>query len=469
MFIYNHFFNTMHNASIVADLRYKIEKSFQLLTNYNWLINSYVLDFYVDNHWKRLPPCWQSFFDQLEIQNLKDLLTTDSQPSEANIWPLSILAIRAFLRSFCLPRQLSLNTRKSTSEPPTSLKQALQKLFDKSVKLKKRHEIEKFSEECWRTGRNTDVEYLVDIGSGQGNLARALAFQYGFKVCCIEQDEKLVETARSKDEVLSSQLKKQFKIEDVSRPIHLSKKVNLGEIDTVQFVDMIRDAFDVEKDAPFRFGLIGLHPCGDLATYLIKLFLSCPEAKFIKVVCCCYMKLTTKDKHCRDYGFPLSAFSNSIGLELSYEAREIACHAIEQYRLKLDTDYEALKVHAFRAALENIIVRTHPELKHSGLKSTKVHNMSFQQYCARAIMGLGIELPQGEMEAEETYRNLSLWERVVKFYTLRLMFAPLIESIILYDRRLFLLEQGVSSEIDVIFEATSSPRNHALTGCKSIN
>lgn len=225
-------------------------------------------------------------------------------------------------------------------------------------------------------------------------------------------------------------------------PIHLSKKVNLEEIDAAQFVEMIRDAFDVEKDAPFRFGLIGLHPCGDLATYLIKLFLSCSEAHFIKVVCCCYMKLSTKEDHCQDYGFPMSAFSKMIDLKLSYEAREIACHAIEQYCQKLDTDYEELKVHAFRAALERIIVSVHPELKHSGLKSTKVFNMSFQQYCARATTGLGIELPQAELESEETRTNLALWERVVKFYTLRLMLAPLIESIILYDRRLFLLEQG---------------------------
>jgi len=42
------------------------------------------------------------------------------------------------------------------------------------------------------------------------------------------------------------------------------------------------------------FGLVGLHPCGDLAPTLLQLFSACEEAKFISIVGCCYMKMTTK-------------------------------------------------------------------------------------------------------------------------------------------------------------------------------
>lgn len=143
----------------------------------------------------------------------------------------------------------------------------------------------------------------------------------------------------------------------------------------------------------------------------------------------------------------MSAFCKRRELHLSYEAREIACHAIEQYYSKLGSDYQELKVHAFRAAVEKIIVQLYPHMKHSGVRSTKVTNLSFQQYCEKATSGMGLDLPETAMESPEIESDLRHWERVVKFYTLRLMFAPLVESIVLYDRWLYLLEQGECFEL----------------------
>ena len=42
------------------------------------------------------------------------------------------------------------------------------------------------------------------------------------------------------------------------------------------------------------FGLVGLHPCGDLATTLLRIYSLHKEAKFICIVGCCYMKLTLR-------------------------------------------------------------------------------------------------------------------------------------------------------------------------------
>ncbi|XP_062549539.1 methyltransferase-like protein 25B [Armigeres subalbatus] len=452
----------MDNETTKRDLQRKLRNSKRIISKYDWLIDSYVLDFYVDNHWEQLPPSWKLCFDGLDVRELKGLLT-DDKFNTRHLWPLSILALRILFREYCLARNLNIET---DLENERTQCRAKQKLFDKSVKLKKRHEIEKFGEQCWKTGRKTNVQHLVDIGSGQGNLARTLCYGFEFKVCCIEQDEKLVASARLKDEEVSSRLKRQLKIETKHHPVHLSKKVDLEAIDPSQFVEMVRDAFNVEKDASFQFGLVGLHPCGDLAVFLMKLFLSCPEARFIKLVCCCYMKLSTAKDKCTNYGFPMSTFSKQLGLGLSYEAREIACHAIEQYNRKLGGDYGELKVHAFRAAVEKIIVKLYPHLKHSGLRSTKVTDLNFRQYCDKATNGMGLELPAEELESTETVNDLHHWERVVKFYTLRLMFAPLIESIVLYDRWLYLLEQGIQCGLDVIFDPICSPRNHALTGEK---
>lgn len=70
--------------------------------------------------------------------------------------------------------------------------------------------------------------------------------------------------------------------------------------------------------------------------------------------------------------FPLSTFCKNARYNLSYNSREVACHATEMYMKKLKSDRQReLKVHAFRAALEKVIVKSWPQLAHSQLSNTK--------------------------------------------------------------------------------------------------
>lgn len=60
------------------------------------------------------------------------------------------------------------------------------------------------------------------------------------------------------------------------------------------------------------------------------------------------------------------------------------------------------------------------------------------------MKGLSIEnLPEHELNSAVTQNDILNWRNIVIFYTLRLFFAPLIESVILYDRVLYLLENGM--------------------------
>ena len=58
------------------------------------------------------------------------------------------------------------------------------------------------------------------------------------------------------------------------------------------------------------------------------------------------------------------------------------------------------------------------------------------------------------------------WWRVVAFYTLRLLFGPLLETVLLLDRGLYLLEQGLDSLLVPIFDPRLSPRNFVLLSHK---
>lgn len=70
--------------------------------------------------------------------------------------------------------------------------------------------------------------------------------------------------------------------------------------------------------------------------------------------------------------FPISKFCKNAGYSLSYNSREVACHAIEMYMEKLKSDkHLELKVHAFRAALEKVIMKSWPQHTHSQLSNMK--------------------------------------------------------------------------------------------------
>jgi hypothetical protein len=58
----------------------------------------------------------------------------------------------------------------------------------------------------------------------------------------------------------------------------------------------------------------------------------------------------------------------------------------------------------------------------------------------------------------EVSARLCRWWDVVSFYSLRLSLAPLVETVMLLDRCVYLRENGFDATIAPIFEPTVSPR-----------
>lgn len=65
-----------------------------------------------------------------------------------------------------------------------------------------------------------------------------------------------------------------------------------------------------------------------------------------------------------------------------------------------------------------------------------------------AVDKLGINLKQEELVSERIQSCLDQWQRVVIFYSLRLMLAPVIETIVQLDRLLYLAEEGKIKRTD---------------------
>lgn len=147
------------------------------------------------------------------------------------------------------------------------------------------------------------------------------------------------------------------------------------------------------------FILTGLHACGDLSATLLRHFVSCPHVQGITSVACCYMKITTEENpsppgvvvppHTAqtaiasrpDFGYPMSDWVRGLPEhQLSYKAREGACHAVEDYLHRLRDESEQLKIHCYRAVLETVVRAARPDLRRAGIQTIKkAHTLPFAE------------------------------------------------------------------------------------------
>lgn len=240
---------------------------------------------------------------------------------------------------------------------------------------------------CKHIHTETPVDFIVDFGAGLGHLARVLGYAYNIKVCCLEMQNELNRQGKDMDMHIENLMQKYLEASEneyFKTPEHVDLCLT-AEVTREAFLGTIEKALGITNEN-YSFGIIGLHPCGDLGVILMRMFLQCKQAKFLNFVGCCYQKLTTMESCnapvCK-YGYPLSNYLKYMksDVRLSYEAREISCHAMELYNERLSLkDYDYLKIHSFRAAAERIIVKHYTYLKHSGLKGVKHStNMKFEE------------------------------------------------------------------------------------------
>ncbi|RZC33283.1 RRNAD1, partial [Asbolus verrucosus] len=417
------------------------------------------------HHWDKLPLNWQISLEDLNPIQIAELLDYEA-PMKGKMWPLSLLALKSILVTTSLPRRM---VNLNIESPCFTKDEKLLKLFWKNVKAKKRHEILIMSKICYQSANATNCFYIVDIGSGLGHLSRILNYGYGFKVCTIEAQELLSHQAKKLDHEFEKILEKKYRgCLNYHRTVHINEKIQ-SNITVEEFLMIIKNAFNIDHD-DFKFGIVGLHPCGDLGATLLKLYNKCSKARYINIVGCCYMKLSTASTELTQ-GFPLSQLCKINKYQLSYHSREIACHAIENYIEKLlKGEFWRLQIHTYRAVLEKLITNKYPDYHHCALNNVKyTEDLTFVNYCKKAVKKLKITFPEDQLSNEEIEKLLLQWKKVVVFYSLRLLFAPLIETIIHFDRFLYVEELKSDSTVTPVFDSRISPRNHVLTAVKKVH
>lgn len=481
----------------MEDVRKYVTLLSEFLSKFSWLSDSYVLDYFVDKQWQKLPLSWQDALYDVQPDQVSLWLRTGRPVGNTTVWPLSLLCLAPAATLLSLSRQAvrspahipvfatddscwgpSSNREWPPFDPSNN--QNMTHAFRKHVKSKKQYEITRLAMVVELLARKCGCRHVMDVGSGQGHLARLLALGRNLGVATVDLVGSHLSSAKTFDNQALSHFKKksgetaggrdtQSKGESQKPPQHVELEVSMATTPD-ELEEVANLAWNELAPRVNKFLLVGVHTCGDLGSSIVRLFTQTPAVQGLVSVGCCYVKLSCDGNQGKPVGYPMSQHVLSLGerARLSYQAREIASHALEVYLSRLREEPSRLKIHCYRALLETVIVRSYTDLKHSGLGSVKhAAAMTFAEYARKALQKFPRPIPDENLNAPELESLLlKEWKRVVLFYSLRLLLAPVVESLILTDRALYLSEHGISSCLVPLFDPNLSPRNIALLAFK---
>ncbi|XP_038566330.1 protein RRNAD1 isoform X3 [Micropterus salmoides] len=501
------------------------------LSQYSHLSDSYIIEFFTEDLWHTLPNSWQPVLQGLSYPQIADLLldATHGDRRYPSVWPLSLLAFRATAHALAFPRECRRERGRAAGsvKPEEFLENQSQSsllghIFRKHVKPKKQHEIRKLGTLVKQICDQTDCNRVVDVGSGQsgsypvpvsqssprhvaGWLNPKASWETFIKqLSTADCDSKVPPTPSgpSKKRLRGCELQGCSPVVQTSssrgstdsglRSQHNNESEEESSAENCcSCVQPVRQE-DARPEENSRcrypdFVLTGLHACGDLSATLLRHFVKCPHVRGITSVACCYMKITTKENptppglvECpapptpgqelvsSEFGYPMSSWVRGLpGHQLSYKAREGSCHAIEDYIRRLREESELLRTHCYRATLETFIRDTRPDLRRAGIQTIKkAHLLPFTEYARLGLARVGLP-PELPLDPERVEAMLKLQGRVVVYFSLALLLAPVVETLVLLDRIIYLQENGVVSRLIPLFDPNFSPRNFVLVALKA--
>ncbi|UXI16072.1 hypothetical protein NH340_JMT02015 [Sarcoptes scabiei] len=449
----------------------------EILSIFDWLLNCYNLDYFVENLEDRIPMGLRNCLEKIDLPDIPWIFKEKFIASKPNsVFPLTFLCLREIsymIRSFrsrinneLLP-EFDGKSFNENSIPKLKhrfrqkLTTSLDHVLARGIKLKKRHEIERLCRLVLISMQKYRNELeIIDFGSGKCHLSRILSLCYGYKAHCIEADDNNINGAIVQDYKTMKALMK-FRPKDLSDG-EMPRKVKCF----LESTDRIEKIFDVKTPKSYLF--LGLHACGSLSNWILEEFARNSNSNCLILACCCYMR--------KELGpFPMSDClkrKKDNKFLLTLEARELACHAVEKFLDKIiGNDLDSLRIHGYRAALELLIEKYAPQKRHVPMRTvTNISKIDFIDYVRRAIERMDdIILPNEAFQSDSIQKILNTKiNRVAIFYSLRLLIAPIVEFFILMDYERFLCEQSSirTAQIMPVFDPLISPRNLLLIAYK---
>ncbi|KAI8374354.1 methyltransferase domain-containing protein [Radiomyces spectabilis] len=321
------------------------------------------------------------------------------------------------------------------------------------------------------------VNSAVDLGSGQGYLSRALAFQHDMQVLAVDMSEIQTRGAEKFDKTAYKGFARQHDEHAESpRLHHVTEKITPDNISDVL------NRWGTNTDPNEQWLVCGLHACGDLSSMILRLFAESSEVSCMVNVGCCYHNLTCEDDEIETddaapiYGFPMS--QALAGYKMGTTARVLACQSPWRWAEQKKGSHVSFLHHFYRALLQKMFVEKGLSTVSTPPVLGRMHKRKgFTDYIQTALRRL--DMPAETISEEESNEYLEEYvskrvdKQLVVLWMLRVLLAPVLESIVLVDRYLYLKEAIASSTnpqkgvwMFPLFDLSASPRNVVFIASK---
>ncbi|AAG10818.1 Hypothetical protein [Arabidopsis thaliana] len=460
------------------------------LKPFSFLINAHVVNFFKDKQWEAVNEEWMSCLKDEKPENILLIPSGGVQDH----WPASLKKFVHTLRSLSFPReQADLQAILADVDMVP-----LSTVLSQGMNLKKKHEVtyygimqvEVLSSVVSSVVKSVGAPTVVDVGAGQGYLAQVLSFQYKHSVVAIDSSSHHGKVTDAR----AARIKKHFaaqmrksgsgnKCPDVPMTItcrvlstemlkaltdvHLEKDETDSSGSALNEEGQSRSQSSSDANRSCSLVLAGLHACGDLSVTMLRTFMECEEVKALVSIGCCYNLLSEKSSEdsCSKCGYPMSAGLRSLGFSLGKNARDLACQSAERWSsLGEDAGLQNFELHSFRAAFQMFTVDT---VDKKPMRQTSLNSdmcSSFEKFCLSAFSRLNLEHPR-DLDLNATWNEADAFTELIgPYWSIRAALGPVLETLILLDRLMFLQEQGDSIKVVMlpIFDPTISPRNVAI-------
>uniref|UniRef100_A0A1A9WV49 Methyltranfer_dom domain-containing protein n=1 Tax=Glossina brevipalpis TaxID=37001 RepID=A0A1A9WV49_9MUSC len=338
---------------------------------------------------------------------------------------------------------------------------------------------------------------VIDAGDGKGYLSSHLALEYGYKVLGIDSNQSNTESALERNRKLEKAwigLKARAELEVKNLRVMSRKekqkrgketypgKISSNYKTTSRFITKDLDLSHLVKEnfpdmnRGVSICLTGLHTCGNLASSCLRVYQTQAECKFLCNIGCCYHLLKERYSNRERFanveimcqqdepGFPMSQYLQEKQTKLGRNARMLAAQSLERVLAAREMPNPSL---FYRALLEVVIRESDLQFKEN-VQIGKIRNYrNFEEYAAECLK----KYPFLPIKAEkvkylqEKYQHSCQYLEL--FYMLRLCFSPILESVILLDRLLYLHELNYTqSYLISLFDPIISPRHYAIISIK---
>ncbi|XP_053658694.1 probable methyltransferase-like protein 25 [Anopheles marshallii] len=327
---------------------------------------------------------------------------------------------------------------------------------------------------------------VIDAGDGKGYLSSRIALEHGIKVLGVDCSEENTSNAEKRLERLKKKIPKAIRKSNLEEDEYFSNLVkeeatlNTLYRTATQLIDFSTNLIELAagyfpQGNHSTFCLCGLHTCGNLGPNCLRLFHQNPTIRGICNVGCCYHLMQeqfivdefynpTKAPDNPGYGFPMSKYLQGRCLALGRNARNLAAESIERACTNRENPSEKLE---YRALLQVVFLECGEKKSH---QVGRLKCNGFVDYVRKSIRKLA--LTESVTLTDESLLELEArfaveLEQLKVFYLIRQQFAPVIETLILLDRLLYLRECGYDRSFLVkLFEPVVSPRCYALIALK---